>query len=81
MVCGSGSGLGAERAQYNDDGIETSSFEPSAVHMASHDGATHLTIDDAVCETPTAPPTPLDCPDLARSLRCPLSSHVDTPLL
>ncbi len=51
----SGSGLGAERAQYNDDGIETSSFEPSAVHMASHDGATHLTIDDAVYETPSTP--------------------------
>ena len=29
MVCGSGSGLGAERAQYNDGGIETSSFELS----------------------------------------------------
>ena len=60
----SGSGLGAERAQYNDDGIETPSFEPSAVHMASHDGATHLTIDDAVCETPSTPD-----PMTARTLR------------
>ena len=53
-----GSGLGAELAQYNDDGLETSSLEPSAVHMSSHGGATHLTVDEAVC-APAAPLRPI----------------------
>lgn len=41
-----GSGLGAERAQANDNGVETSSFEPPLASMSSHSGATTLTLNE-----------------------------------
>ena len=39
-----GSGLGAERAQADNDGVETSSFEPPLASMSSQDGKTTLTL-------------------------------------
>ena len=41
-----GSGLGAERAQAKNDGVETSSFEPPLARMSSQNGATTITFDE-----------------------------------
>jgi enterochelin esterase-like enzyme len=42
-----GAGLGAERAQANDNGVESSSFEPPLASMVSDGKATTLTLEPA----------------------------------